>query len=129
MTTPAVTVELDQSAVVTFNAQGGGIAQIGPRNQRESWSPAAASVKTNQAPGAIVNEAQCKIYCGPDTSDPNFVDGTLSGSTGDSTANFGGQSVRCGENVFAVWTGGDAGAQGRLRVTGTKQLATARRGA
>ena len=128
MTTPApVTVPLNQSAVVTFNAQGAGTAQLGPRNQRESWTPAVISVKTNQAPGSIVNEAQCRIYCGADTSDPNFVDGTLSGSTGDSTANASGQIIRCGQQVFAVWTGGDAGAQGRVNVSGTKQLASARR--
>lgn len=125
MTTP-VSVNLDQSAVVTLNAQGAGTAQLGPRNQRESWSPAVIAVKTNQAPASIVNEAQCKIYCGSDTSDPNFVDGTLSGSTGDSTQNASGKTVRCGQYVFAVWSGGDSGAQGRVNVTGTKQLGGAR---
>jgi hypothetical protein len=123
----AVTVDLQASAVVTLNAQGGGTAQIGPRNQRESWAPAVVSVKTNQAAAAIVNEAQCKVYAGPDTSDSNYVDGTLSGSTGDSTSNVAGQTVNAGEYVWAVWTGGDPGAQGRVNVTGTKFLAGARR--
>jgi hypothetical protein len=122
-----VTVDLDQSAVVTLNAQGAGTAQLGPVNGRESWLPEVVSVKTTQAPASIVNEAQCKIYAGPDASDSNYVDGTLSGSTGDSTANINGQTVNCGEYVFAVWSGGDVGAQGRLNVTGTKQLAGARR--
>jgi hypothetical protein len=122
-----VTVTLNQSAVVTLNGAGAGTAQLGPIGERESWAPAVVSVKTNQAPGSIVNEAQCKIYAGPDTSDSNFVDGTLSGSTGDSTGNVAGQSVVCGEYVFAVWTGGDAGAQGRVIVSGTKQLAGAHR--
>jgi hypothetical protein len=122
-----VSVNLSQSAVVTLNALGNGTAQLGPLNQRESWAPAVVSVKTNQAPGAIINEAQCKIYAGPDTSDSNYVDGTLSGSTGDSTGNVAGQSVVCGEYISAVWTGGDAGAQGRVIVSGTKQLAGAPR--
>jgi hypothetical protein len=122
-----VTVTLNQSAVVTLNGSGAGTAQLGPIGQRESWTPAVVSVKTNQAPGSIVNEAQCKIYAGPDTSDSNFVDGTLSGSTGDSTGNIAGQTVVCGEQVFAVWTGGDAGAQGRVIVSGTKQLGGANR--
>jgi hypothetical protein len=122
-----VTVTLDQSAVVTLSASGAGTAQIGPLNARETWLPAVASVKTSQAPGAIVSEAACKIYAGPDTSDTNYVDGTLSGSTGDSTGNIAGQAVACGEYVFAVWSGGDAGAQGRLNVSGTKTLASARR--
>jgi hypothetical protein len=122
-----VTVTLNQSAVVTLNGAGAGTAQLGPINIRETWSPAVASVKTNQAPASIVNEAQCKIYCGSDATDPNFVDGTLSGSTGDSTDDIAGQQVRAGQYVFAVWTGGDAGAQGRLNVQGTKVIAGARR--
>jgi hypothetical protein len=119
------TVRLNQSATVILNAQGAGTAQLGPIHARESWSPAVASVKTNQTAATIANEAQCKVYAGADTSDSNYVDGTLSGSTGDSTANvnFSGQSVVCGEYVFAVWSGGDAGAQGRVIVRGTKQLA------
>jgi hypothetical protein len=122
-----VTVTLNQSATVVLNANGAGTAQLGPVNGRESWTPAVVSVKTNQTAATIVNEAQCKIYAGPDTSDSNYVDGTLSGSTGDSTANIAGQTVVCGECVYAVWTGGDAGAQGRVIVSGTKQLAGAPR--
>jgi hypothetical protein len=118
------TVTLDQSAVVTLNGAGAGTAQLGPRGMRERWAPAVASVKTNQA--TVVNEAQCRVYCGPYASPPNFVDGTLSGSTGDSTSNISGQTVTCGEYVFAVWTGGDAGAQGYLTVTGTKTIGGAR---
>jgi hypothetical protein len=121
-----VTVTLSQSAVVTLNGQGGGTAHLGPVNQRETWTPSVVSVKTNQT--VIIAEAQCKIYCGPDASDPNYVDGTLSGSTGDSTANISGQTVTCGEYIWAVWSGGDAGAQGRVIVSGTKQLASARIG-
>lgn len=123
---PNVSVDLDQSAVVTLNGAGNGTAQLGPLNQRESWQPVTVAVKTNQAPGAIVNEAQCKVYAGPDTSDSYFVGGTLSGSTGDSAGNLS-ATVNAGEYIFAVWTGGDAGAQGRVHVTGTKQLAGARR--
>jgi hypothetical protein len=121
-----ITVQLNQSAVITLNGAGNGTAQLGPLNAREMWLPEVVSVKTNQAPGTIVNEALCKIYAGPDTSDSNFVDGTLSGSTGDSTGNASGQSVDCGEYVFAVWSGGDAGAQGRVNVTGSKVISGAR---
>ena len=122
----AVTVPLNQSAVVTLNGAGGGTAQLGPVNAREMWLPAVVSVKTNQAPGTIVNEAQCKIYAGADISDPNFVDGTLSGSTGDSTGNAAGQQIDSGEYVFAVWSGGDAGVQGRVNVQGSKVISGAR---
>jgi hypothetical protein len=121
-----VTVPLNQSAVITLNGSGVGTAQLGPVSARETWYPLVVSVKTNQAPGAIVNEAQCKIYAGADTSDSNYVDGTLSGSTGDSTGNVAGQEVDCGEYVFAVWSGGDAGVQGRLNVQGSKVISSAR---
>jgi hypothetical protein len=123
---PGVTADLVTSAVVTLDANGNGTALIGPINARESWQPQVVSVKTNQAPGTVINEAQCRIFCGADTSDPNYVGGTLSGSTGDSTGNIS-ATVYCGQYVFAVWSGGDAGAQGRMNVTGTKQLAGARR--
>jgi hypothetical protein len=115
-------VTLNQSTVVTLDGSGNGTARLGPTGMREHWSPAAVAVRTSQAPGTIVNEAQCRIYCGPDTSDSYFTDGTLSGSTGDSTANVAGQVLDCGEYVWAVWTGGDAGAQGRIAVVGTKEI-------
>lgn len=120
-------VTLYQSATVTLNGAGAGTAQLGPVNVRESWAPLVVSVKTNQTAATIVNEAQCKIFVGPDTSDSNYVDGTLSGSTGDSTSNVTGQVVDVGEYVFAVWSGGDAGAQGRVIVSGTKTLSGAAR--
>ena len=119
------TVQLNQSAVVTLNASGNGTAQLGPLSAREKWLPLVVSVKTNQAPGTVVKEAACRICAGPDTSDPWFVDGTLSGSSGDSTGNVAGQEVDCGEYVFAVWTGGDAGVQGRVSVQGSKVITSA----
>lgn len=119
-------VDLNQSAVVTLNASGNGTAQLGPISARETWQPAVISVKTNQAPAAIVNQAQCSVYVGADATDQNFVQGTLSGSSGDSTGNAAGRTIDVGEYVWAVWTGGDPGAQGRVNVIGTKQLSSAR---
>lgn len=115
-------VTLNQSAVVILNASGNGTAKLGPINAREHWFPETIAVKTNQAPASIVKEAQCKVYIGFDTSDPNFIDGTLSGSTGDSTPNASGHIIDSGEFVFAVWTAGDSGAQARVNVIGTKQI-------
>jgi len=113
-------VTLSQSAVVTLDGTGSGTARTGPLSARETWQPEVVAVKTNQL--AITSEAQCKIYAGPDTSDTYYVDGTLSGSTGDSTSNIAGQRVACGEQVWAVWSGGDPGAQARVNVTGTKTV-------
>lgn len=114
------TVPLNQSAVVKLNGAGNGTAQAGPTGMRERWQPSVVSVKVNEA--TVTSEAQCRIYAGPDVSPPNFVDGTLSGSTGDSSGNVDGQVINPGEYVFAVWTGGDAGAQGYMTVTGTKTV-------
>jgi hypothetical protein len=113
-----VTVDLEARAVATFSAAGTATASIGPRNQREVWSPLVASVSAS----TNVKEASCKIYAGWDASQPNFVDSTLSGSTGDSSSNIAGRTVRAGDQVFAVWTGGDVGAQARLNVTGSKVM-------
>lgn len=113
----AVTVPLNQSAPVTLDIGGGGTARLGPVSLRESWTPAVASVKvsTNNS------EAECRIFEGTDTSDPNYVDGTLSGSTGDSTSNVYGP-LEPGNWIWAVWTGGDPGATAYLNVTGTKEV-------
>jgi hypothetical protein len=120
-----VTVLLNQSATVILNGSGSGTAQLGPRSAREMWQPAVVAVKTNQLPAAIVNQAECLVYCGADATEPNFVDGTLSGSTGDSTSNVAGQQINCGEYVFAVFSGGDAGVQARVNVQGTKVISGA----
>lgn len=116
----AVTVPLNQSAVCTLDENGDGTAQLGPINGREVWSPLVVSVSVNE--DTVFNEAQCQVFCGEDTSQPNFVGNTLSGSTGDSTDNVAGQQIMCGQYVFAVWTGGDPGQQGFLNVTGTKVI-------
>lgn len=117
------TVTLNSYAPVTLDSSGNGTAQIGPASLRETWTVAMVHVKTNQAPADIVNEAQCFVYAGPDTSDQYFVDSTSSGSTGDSTDSAGACPLAVGEYIWAVWQGGDAGAQATVRVTGTKDLA------
>jgi len=73
------------------------------------------SCSTNDA------EAQCKIYAGPSATQPYYIDGTLSGSTGDSSTNVAGLAISRTQipYLWAVWSGGDAGAQATLQVTGT----------
>ena len=105
---------------------GDGTAQIGPIGMREVWTLSAVFVKTSQADGTIVNEGTCKTFVGSDATDPNYVGGTLTGSTWDSSANMAGMTVSAGEYVFARWTGGDPGVQARLNVLGTKVISGAR---
>lgn len=105
------------SVSVTLNGSGAGTASIGPTFPRERWNVAVASVSV----ATNTSEATCKTYAGPQATQGNFVDGTTWGSTGDSTSNFS-APVYSGQQVFAVWTGGDAGAVATLVLSGTRQI-------
>lgn len=110
-------VPLNMSVPVKLDGSGAGTAKIGPVNLRETWFPEVASVKAS----SNVNEAECQLYEGETADQQYFIDGTLSGSTGDSTDHVWGP-LTCGQYVWAVWSGGDAGAQAILRVRGTKEI-------
>jgi hypothetical protein len=114
------TIPLIQSASVTLNSEGTGTAQIGPSNPGEVWQPSVVSVSTDET--TITNEAQCKVYCGSSAIQSCYVDGTLSGSTGDSTGNVSGQILYPGQYVIAVWTGGDSGVLATMNVQGQRQV-------
>jgi hypothetical protein len=108
---------LNAKAYATLDANGNGTASTGPLSPGEQWTGVTAhvSVATNNA------EAICKVFAGADPTSGNFGDATTWGSTGDTTSNL--PDVRVGCNVFAIWTGGDPGAQATLAVTGTKVVA------
>jgi hypothetical protein len=105
---------LDRTVTVVLNGSGNGTASIGPLSAREVWhvSRVAVSVSTD------VNEALCSIYVGDTPLARNLRDTTSSGSLGDSTDSIT-DTVKVGDKVWAVWTGGDAGATATLVVTGT----------
>jgi hypothetical protein len=113
----ARTVALSKSASVVLDSSGTGTAELGPSVPGEVWTPTNASVKCSTS----TSEATCKIYAGNSLSPGSFVDGTTWGSTGDSTSNFG-LSLYPGQQVFAQWAGGDAGATGTIVVTGTRSV-------
>ena len=105
------------TAQTFLNSSGAGTASVGPLSFGEYWDVAAVSVRC----ATNANEATCSIYAGADSSSRNFVDATTWGSTGDSTSNVGNQ-VRVGNQVFAVWTGGDVGTQAYVTVSGTRYV-------
>lgn len=111
-------VPLYQSAQVTLNGSGNGTAKVGPLSAREVWSPqnVHVSVATN------TNEASCSVYAGVDATAPNFRDTTFSGSSGDSTDKVNADTIKCGQYIFAVWTGGDANQIATMTVTGSKAI-------
>lgn len=107
---------LNAKAYVTLDGSGNGTAYVGPQSFREQWSGLTASVKV----ATNTSEATCSIYAGAAATQGYFADSTTWGSTGDSTQNL--TTVQVGGNVWAVWTGGDPGAQATLTVTGTKTV-------
>jgi hypothetical protein len=111
-------IPLNLSASVKLNGSGNGTAQLGPGFPGEIWSPAVVSVSVS----TNVSEAQCKIYAGIVAVPATFIDGTLSGSTGDSTDRISGQVFYPGQFIIAVWSGGDVGAIATMNIQGSRQV-------
>lgn len=112
------TGDLYDYASVVLNGSGNGTAKVGPLSSRERWTPAVISVSAT----TNTKEASCSIYVGASATDPYFIDASFSGSSGDSTDRGAAKTVRVGQYVWAVWTGGDAGATATVRVNGTKEI-------
>ena len=113
-----VTVKLSETRTIKLDGSGNGSISISPQSAREVWHPENihVNVSTN------VNEAQCKIYVGDSAIQSNFRDGTFSGSSGDSSDKINADTVKVGSHIFAIFTGGDAGAFASAIVTGTKDV-------
>jgi hypothetical protein len=81
-----------------------------------SWQPStiAVSVATNVA------EAQCNLYLGIGPFPGSLLGATSTGSTGDSTDCSA--TVWPGQELIAVWTGGDPGSIATMSVFGTKTV-------
>ena len=107
------TVNLLQQSTTVLDGDGNGTCPaIGPSSPSESWSVTLVSVQctSNQ------NEAVCSVYL-----NGALLGTTTWGSTGDSDTGIT-QTVMPGQQVYATWTGGDAGATGVMTVTGTRQV-------
>jgi hypothetical protein len=111
------TVPLSESAFVTLDGSGNGTARVGPAAHGVVWRPTVASLKVSTS----VQSPTCLIYAGSSATPDNFVDGTYTGSQ-NSTSNIDGQVLYLGQYVFAVWTGGDPGAQATIALSGTKDI-------
>ncbi|HEY1622145.1 MAG TPA: hypothetical protein VGG25_31295 [Streptosporangiaceae bacterium] len=117
MTTPAY--PLNEFGTVVLDGDGNGTLSMKPWGGGVTWQPASVSVKAS----SNTLEAAAKIYIGSSATDPYYVDGTLSGSTGDSTGRVAGFPVDThGNTLWVVWTGGDAGATATAQVNGTLEL-------
>lgn len=126
MTTPNPTVaaDLNENASVVLNGSGNGTAQLSPHGTRYSgyqWRPINLYVSVAPAPGnsAVLNNAKATAYVsyGVQSNTPNDAIGsTINGSLGDTCGMS--QTVKPGDWITVVWTGGDPGAIATMRVTG-----------
>jgi hypothetical protein len=106
---------LNESSSVVLDGSGNGTLRMVPYGGSLTWLPSVVSVKASSAAA----EAQCRNYIGAAPVDAWFVDGTLSGSTGDSTEAVAGRQVDThGNALWAVWAGGDPGAVATMTVAG-----------
>ena len=109
-------IPINIAATVTLDASGNGIAKLGP-NVGQRWNVLTASVLI---PTPNVKIPPCNIFVGGAPTSQFFVDGTYTGNL-DSTSRTAGYIITAGGYVWAVWTGGDVGAQATLSVIGQQQ--------
>lgn len=121
-TTP-VTVDLGNDGMApqaVFTGAGNAQATCGPQASSEVWSLDQCFLSTSV--GAL-DPAECTVYVGGLPLAQYAVTGSISG--GQSQFGMGGVQVPNGWFVYALWTGGTAGALAYLRVTGVKTVLTA----
>lgn len=111
-------VPLRESIPITLNGSGAGTAKAGPRSAREVWYPDSVHVSV----ATHVKEAACNIYVGDTPTQSNFRDSSVFASTGDSSATVAADTLKNGQWIWAVWSGGDANQQAVLTVTGTRDV-------
>ena len=117
-----ITVGFTETAIVTLDVNGNGVASIGPRFN-QVWSPTTCSIQstgTIPANGAG-NPATCTISVGFMPSGSTFVDSTYQ-VTGAASGIIDGQTVYYGQQIFATWANGNPGATATLTVNGTMTI-------
>lgn len=114
------TLSLTRSLTITLDGTGAGTAQLGPASPGERWLPSQVSVSCSEA--VTQGTCQADIYIGPAATQPNRVDGTFSGDTGDTSSAVAGQVIWPGSYLFAVWSNGVPGALATVLVNGTREV-------
>lgn len=109
-------LSLQTSAQVTLDSHGNGTASCGPGLPGVSWQPSSVAVSVSTA----VSEAACSVYLGLTAQAGSLLGATQTGSSGDSTDCSA--KVWPGQELIAVWTGGDPGAIATMSVFGTKTV-------
>lgn len=108
-------IQLQQSSFVQLDGSGNGRVAIGPAVVRERWAPTQVTVSVS----STVLQATCALYLGIGAVPGRLLGESSTGSSGD-TYGFGGFEMQPGQNLIAVWTGGDAGATATIAVYGER---------
>jgi hypothetical protein len=109
-------LSLNASASVVLDGAGNGTASCGPGLPGVSWQPTSIGVSAT----SNASEAQCHVYLGLSAVAGALLGATSTGSTGDTTDCS--QTVWPGQNLIAVWAGGDPGATATMSVFGTRTV-------
>lgn len=98
---------------VTLDGTGGGSCRILVEGAGIVFAPRLAIVSTSTA----TKLPECILYRGSAQAPVTVLDNTFTGN-GDSTGKVGGTLYYTGQAIWAVWSGGDPGAQALLQVYG-----------
>jgi hypothetical protein len=119
MTSGALSSPLYENNQVTLDVNGNGqcgVTPYGTRNGGLTWDVTAVSVLVSD--DTIEAQASAYLSYGIQDTDPqDFLGQTATGSSGDTCGI--GQTIRPGDWITVVWSGGVPGAIATMRITGT----------
>ncbi len=103
----------DGTAQATVNGAGTATVRVGPVHWGETWYPASADIATTSG---VDDSSTCAFYLGV-ISAATQIGGQSYAGGGDTMA-WSARPVQFGEQVYAVWSGGNPGDIATMRVTG-----------
>jgi hypothetical protein len=106
--------EVSPAAPVVLDGSGNGQVSLGPAAGTK-WTLRLATVSVSSS----TRQPTCKLYRGSSSGPLELVDSTNIGA-GASSAKVGGAIYYSGQLLWAVWSGGDAGAVATLQAYGTQ---------
>lgn len=122
----SIRVPLTDVVDTILDGSGNGRVKWRPDGSRQFGHPDIVSVTVSAADPTIgpLAEAVCKIYAGSAAIDSNIIDGTFTGSSGNSSDRARGHIIGRTREAYlwAVWTGGDPGQTATMTVTGELEI-------
>lgn len=109
----------DGTAQVTLDGTGSGTVRVGPTHWGTTWYPVSADIATTTGPNDV---STCAFFLGVIGTATQI--GGQSYQGGGDTMSWSSRPVQFGEQVYAVWSGGNPGDLATLRVTGDEDVLT-----